>query len=247
MKTQRLLASTPFVHNSVSHGLIVVPFVTFGSFNWPRLLSWIGFFTARWQWQHVRAARARNSKQNTRANIGVFFLHIWPSIISRAVNVLINVFGFYSHWKVWYKSEKVFGMCSEWHYTTRGLAYGDMTTRPDGLVVMSPFANLPRCVMPFWTHAHSFSLYDRIALKLERHCGWGARKISDRLEKSKLESRGVANLRDFRCNVRPLRGPVFKDDTPSIRNLTMWSCYDTISVLQTTQNRHPWHACEDRS
>ena len=70
------------------------------------------------------------------------------------------MFGFYSHWKVWYKSEKAFGMCSEWHYTTRGLAYGDMTTRPDGLVVMSPSANLPRCVMPFWTHAHAFSLYD---------------------------------------------------------------------------------------
>ena len=26
----------------------------FGSFDWPRLPSWIGFFTARWQWQHVR-------------------------------------------------------------------------------------------------------------------------------------------------------------------------------------------------
>ena len=51
-------------------------------------------------------------------------------------------------------------MCSEWHYTTRGLAYVDMTTRPDGLVVMSPSANLPHCVIPFWTHAHAFSLYD---------------------------------------------------------------------------------------
>ena len=46
-----------------------------------------------------------------------------------------------------------------WHYTTRGLAYGDMTTRPDGLVVMSLSANPPRCVMPFWTYAHAFSLY----------------------------------------------------------------------------------------
>ena len=33
---------------------------------------------------------------------------------------------------------------------------------PYGLVVMSPSANLPRCVMPFWTHAHAFSLYDVI-------------------------------------------------------------------------------------
>ena len=31
---------------------------------------------------------------------------------------------------------------------------------PYGLVVMSPSANLPRCVMPFWTHGHAFSLYD---------------------------------------------------------------------------------------
>ena len=31
-----------------------------------------------------------------------------------------------------------------------------------GLVVMSPSANLPRCVMPFWTHAHAFSLYEPI-------------------------------------------------------------------------------------
>ena len=134
-KTQHFVASTPFVHNSVSHDHIVVPFMTFfGSFNWPRLPSWIGFFTAawRWQWQHVRAARARSSKQNTRAN-SVFCLQIWPSIKSRAINGFNKcVFGFYSHWKVWYKSEKAFGMCSEWHYTTRGLAYGDMTTRPTG-------------------------------------------------------------------------------------------------------------------
>ena len=90
----------PFVHNSVSHDHIVVPFMTFfGSFNWPRLPSWIGFFTAawRWQWQHVRAARARSSKQNTRANISVFCLQIWPSIKSRAITVLINVYLAFIH------------------------------------------------------------------------------------------------------------------------------------------------------
>ena len=37
---------------------------------------------------------------------------------------------------------------------------------PYGLVVMSPSANLPRCVMPFWTHAHAFSLYDVIMSSL---------------------------------------------------------------------------------
>ena len=84
----------------------------FGSFNWPRLPSWIGFFTAawRWQWQHVRAARARSWKQNTTANISVFCLQIWPSIKSRAINGFNKfVFGFYSHWKVWYKNENAFG------------------------------------------------------------------------------------------------------------------------------------------
>ena len=117
---------------SVSHYHTVVPFMTFLAVLTDRT-SWIGFFTARWQWQHVRAARARSSKQNIRANISVFCLQIWPSIKSRAINCFNKcVFGFYSHWKVWYKSEKAFGMCSEWHYTTQGLAYGDMTARPTG-------------------------------------------------------------------------------------------------------------------
>ena len=50
-------------------------------------------------------------------------------------------------------------MSSGWHYTTRGLAYRNMTTNEGGLV--SPYANLPRGVMPFWTHAHALSLYYR--------------------------------------------------------------------------------------
>ena len=43
---------------------------------------------------------------------------------------------------------------------------------PYGLVVMSPSANLPRCVMPFWTHAHVFSLYDQQPSTCSRcqHC-----------------------------------------------------------------------------
>ena len=64
-------------------------------------------------------------------------------------------------------------MCSEWHCTTRGLAYGDMTTRPDGLVVMSPSANLPRCEMPFWTHVHAFSLYDSLCFIDQGSCLYG--------------------------------------------------------------------------
>ena len=81
----------------------------------------------------VRAGGACTQlKTNIRAN-NVFRLHIWPSIRSRAINGFNEcVLGFYTHRKVWYKSEKAFDMCSEWHYTTRGLAYGDMTTRPMG-------------------------------------------------------------------------------------------------------------------
>ena len=58
----------------------------------------------------------------------------------------------YSHTKVWYKSEKAFGLWSEWHYTTRGLYLP---------------ANLPRCVMPFRSHDHAFSLY-RILISFSR-------------------------------------------------------------------------------
>ena len=44
-------------------------------------------------------------------------------------------------------------MCSEWHYTTREIGGWRHDNEPVGRVVMSPYANLPRCVMPFWTHA----------------------------------------------------------------------------------------------
>ena len=73
----------------------------------------------RWQWQHMLGARAHRSKHDTRTNISVFCLHIWSSIRSRTINGFNKyVFGFYSHKKVWYKSEKALGMCSECHYTT---------------------------------------------------------------------------------------------------------------------------------
>ena len=48
----------------------------------PAYSSWFGFFTARWQWQHLWAARARNSKRNTRASINELCLHM----AFRAVN-----------------------------------------------------------------------------------------------------------------------------------------------------------------
>ena len=86
---------------SVSHDYTVVPFMTFLAVLTEALAVMNRIFTARWQWQHVQAARARSSKQNTRANISVFCLQIWPSIKSRTINCFNKcVFGFYSHWKV---------------------------------------------------------------------------------------------------------------------------------------------------
>ena len=40
----------------------------------------------------------------------------------------------------------------------QGLMYGYMTIRPE----MYPSTNLPRCVMPFRSKAHAFSLYDHL-------------------------------------------------------------------------------------
>ena len=60
------------------------------------------------------------------------------------------------HHKVWYK--RIFGLWSEWHYTNRGLVHGCIITRPDGIVIMYPCTNLPRCVMPFKSQTHAFSL-----------------------------------------------------------------------------------------
>ena len=124
----------------------------FGSSNWPRLPLWIGFCTARWQWQHVRVARARSSKQNTRANISVFWLPIWPSIRLRAINSFNEcLFGFYSHWKVWYKSEKAFGMCSQRHTKTRSTARCHISTR-QSLSLCNAILNTCQCLLAIDMH-----------------------------------------------------------------------------------------------
>ena len=70
---------------SVSHDHTMVPFMTFlavlVSFDWPRLpLQQDGSDST------CGRRVQRSSKQNTRANIGVFCLQIWPSIKSRAIN-----------------------------------------------------------------------------------------------------------------------------------------------------------------
>ena len=65
--------------------------------------------------------------------------------------------------KVWYKSEKAFGLWSEWHYTTRGWCMDTYNHSPwRARDYMYPSTNLPRCVMPFRSEAHAFSPYDRI-------------------------------------------------------------------------------------
>ena len=56
--------------------------------------------------------------------------------------------------KVWYKNENAFRMCSERHYTTRGLAYGDMTNLPTGSFscLYPPISLVVKC-----HPAHAFS------------------------------------------------------------------------------------------
>ena len=44
----------------------------------------------------------------------------------------------YCQMDIYMRMRRHFGMCSKWHHTTRGLAYGDMPSRPGGLVVMFP-------------------------------------------------------------------------------------------------------------
>ena len=168
----------------------------FDSFNWPRLPSWVAW---RWQWQHVRAALARSSKQNTRANISVFCLQIWPSIKSRAINSFNKVYLAFIHigrydikarrhlacvqngitqlgdWRMetWQlaprarchvsirQSPSLCNAILNMIQNISGIGVWRHDNSPYGLVVMSPSANLPRCVMPFWTHAYAFSLYHK--------------------------------------------------------------------------------------
>ena len=68
------------------------------------------------------------SQWETALQSTVLYCHacIWPSIRYHAMKAFKNcVFGLYLYRKVWYKSEKVYGMCSKWHYTTWGMAYED--------------------------------------------------------------------------------------------------------------------------
>ena len=53
-----------------------LPLMIKGSLIDPACRHELGFFMARWQWQHVRATRTCSSKQNTRAYISALCLHM---------------------------------------------------------------------------------------------------------------------------------------------------------------------------
>ena len=67
---------------------------------------------ARWQWQRVDGVCTQFKTKHQ-----IKHQPVLPAIY----NFNKCVSGFYLYWKVWHKSEKEFGMCSECHDTTRGL------------------------------------------------------------------------------------------------------------------------------
>ena len=97
---------------------------------------------------------------------------------------------------------------------------------PYGLVVMSPSANLPRCVMPFWTHAHAFSLYHVIASQLSSQCD----VISNRLWRHQ-QSKNRASETWGRC-VKLVVLYSFMDSLCRVRNKIMYVLsWRTVSAL----------------
>ena len=102
------------------------------------------------------AARARDSKHqsNHRRTESAAGSQI---NVTLQINFKLICWGLNLHRKVWYKSEKSFGLGSEWHYTTRELVYGYSPWRARDYI----YIHLPRCVMPFGSQAHAFSLYKR--------------------------------------------------------------------------------------
>ena len=123
-------------------------------------------------------------------------------------------------------------MCSEWHYTTGGLAYGDMTTRPDGLVVLSPSANLPRCVMPFWTHTHAFSLYYSMIYWTNEHNNTYSRITLARLWLCVVGNRPLA---EPMLSYHPILWQSYESSSQDVlMNLTMWSQIILLEITATS-------------
>ena len=113
----------------------------------------------QWRWQHllVQPLRActrfktpEQPSSYTKPAAGSQIIDVTFQINFKLICWRLNL-----HQKVWYKSEKAFGLWSEWHYTTRGLV--PWRARD----YMYPSTNLPCCVMPFRSQAHAFSLYEQ--------------------------------------------------------------------------------------
>ena len=122
-KPQSLLASTPWSHKSHMITLVTVHDFIF-SFDHDVAHAFWGH-RKQWRWQHVQPLRACTrfktpeqpssyTKPAAGSQINVTF---W-------INFKLICWRLNFHQKVWYKSEKAFGLWSEWHYTTRGSVYG---------------------------------------------------------------------------------------------------------------------------
>ena len=121
-KTQSLLASTPWSHKSHMITLVAVHDFIFHL----SMMSLTHFedlatmkMAARATATHARDSKHQSNYRRTKPaadsqiNMTVLYMHF------KLLCGLLN-----SHQKLWYKSEKAFGLWSEWHFTTRGLVNG---------------------------------------------------------------------------------------------------------------------------
>ena len=90
-------------------------------------------------------------------------ISIWRCNLIIKINYRLICRCLYVYRNVLYKSGSAFGQWSEWHYSTRGLVYRYIITRPGGQVIIYPSTNLPRCGMPFRSQAYACSLW-RVSL-----------------------------------------------------------------------------------
>ena len=94
-------------------------------FIWPWRCSHIWRHCKQWRWQHVQPLRAC-TRFKTPEQPSSYTKPAAGSQINATfqINFKLICWCLNLHQKVWYKSEKAFGLWFEWHYTTRGLVYG---------------------------------------------------------------------------------------------------------------------------
>ena len=128
--------------------------MTFRQLRRRYLPSWLRFlFAVRWQWQHMRVCRQYKRKhpckhQCTMAAYCYPLYSVLLTVLKIVWLACINI----GRYDIKAKSNLA---CVKSGITRLGDWRRDI--RRCGLIVMSPSTNLPRCVIPFWTHAYDFS------------------------------------------------------------------------------------------